>query len=156
VGGRLNRGAHYFANALGHVQIEPEGLPCTCGRRGCLEVYANAAALLRYAGGRFSSAEEAISAASGGNTEARSAVCALAHHLARGCAAILHVLDPEMLILAGGLVQNNPLLLERLESELAGLTTVWEQRRLQLRLSPLAYYGGVYGAAAVAFEAGIG
>lgn len=36
VAGRLNRGAHYFANAFGHINIVPGGLPCTCGKCGCL------------------------------------------------------------------------------------------------------------------------
>lgn len=152
VGGHLNRGAHFFANALGHVQIEPDGLGCTCGRRGCLEVYSNAAALMRYAGAGYGSAEEVIRAANGGDATARDAVRRLANRLARGCAVIVHVLDPEMLILSGGLAQNNPALVTDLEAEMAGLTTVWEQRRLKIRLSPLAYYGGVFGAAAVALE----
>ncbi|HEX8985136.1 MAG TPA: putative N-acetylmannosamine-6-phosphate 2-epimerase, partial [Bryobacteraceae bacterium] len=41
VGGQLSRGAHFFANGLGHITMDVNGPPCTCGRRGCLEVYAN-------------------------------------------------------------------------------------------------------------------
>ncbi len=152
VGGRLNRGGHFFANALGHIEIEPGGLPCTCGRRGCLEVYANAAALLRYAGAVDESAEAVIAAANQGDSTARQAIHTLAGALARGCATIVHLLDPEALILSGGLAQNNPTLVADLEAELPNLVTVWPQRRLRIRVSPLAYYGGVLGAAAVAFE----
>jgi glucokinase-like ROK family protein len=153
VDGRLNRGGHFFANAFGHIQVEPEGLACTCGLRGCLEVYASAAALVRYAGGKHGSAEQVIRAANGGDTCAREAVRTLARYLGRGCATIVQLLDPERLILSGGLAQNNPLLAAELESEMSRLVTVWPQRRLEIRLSPLAYYGGVLGAAAVAHEA---
>jgi glucokinase len=47
--GRLQRGAHFFANGLGHIQLDASGPPCTCGQSGCLETYTNAAALMRYA-----------------------------------------------------------------------------------------------------------
>ena len=152
VGGRLNRGAHFFANAFGHMSIEPHGLPCNCGQRGCLEVYANATALLRYAGGQYTSAEEVIRAAQASDGTARAAIRVYAQHLARGCAALVHLLDPQRLIFSGGLAQNNPHLFADLEEELARLVTVWDRRKLQIRLSPLAYYGGVLGAAAVALE----
>ncbi len=153
VGGRLNRGAHFFANGLGHINIQPDGLPCTCGQRGCLEVYANAAALLRYAGETaFRSAEEVISGANSGNPVAQSAIRTYASYLARGCASMIHLLDPEMLLLSGGIAQNNAYLLARLEEELSRLVPAWEARHLLIRASPLAYYGGVLGAAAVALE----
>ncbi len=150
--GKLNRGAHFFANALGHIQVEPGGLPCTCGRSGCLEVYSNAAALLRYAGNAYQSAEDLIAAANAGKADAGQAISQLAGYLARGCATIVHLFDPSVLILSGGLAQNNPQLIADLERELPPLTTVWPQRRLQIRVSPLAYYGGVLGGAAVALE----
>jgi N-acetylmannosamine-6-phosphate 2-epimerase / N-acetylmannosamine kinase len=152
VAGRLNRGSHFFANALGHIPVEAGGLPCTCGLSGCLEAYANSAALMRYAGPRFDSPERVIAAANAGDPEARKAVRTLAAYLARGCAAMLHLLDPEAVILSGGLAQNNPALIEDLTAELARITTVWDRRELAVRISPLEYYGGVFGAAAVALE----
>ena len=104
----LNRGAHYFGNALGHIMVEPDGLPCTCGQRGCLEMYANAAALVRYAGDRFPSAADVIWAANEGDPGAENAVNELARYLARGSAILVQVLDPELVIFSGGLTQNNP------------------------------------------------
>jgi N-acetylmannosamine-6-phosphate 2-epimerase/N-acetylmannosamine kinase len=154
VGGRLNRGRHFFANALGHIPIDPGGLPCTCGLRGCLEVYTNARALLRHAAqGNFTSAEEVIAAANAGDSTARSAVLTLAQYLAIGCASLVHLFDPDLLILAGGLVQNNPLLLGSLAENLAQRTTVWSQRKLRIVASSLGYSAGVLGAAAVAAAA---
>jgi len=151
VGGRLNRGRHFFANAIGHLPIEPAGLDCMCGLRGCLEVYTNARALLRFAGnGDFHSAEEVIAAANSGHSAARGAIFTLAQYLAIGCASIVQLLDPDLLILAGGLAQNNPLLLSALEENLAQKATVWQQRKLRIAATPLGYAAGVLGAAAVA------
>jgi hypothetical protein len=65
------------------------------------------------------------------------------------------VLDPEALILSGGLVQNNQLLIEAVEAELTNRIPAYKQRKLALRASPLGYYGGVLGAAAVALKRGI-
>ncbi|GGO12618.1 hypothetical protein GCM10010116_25350 [Microbispora rosea subsp. aerata] len=51
VRGRLFRGAHGFAGELGHVVVSPDGPPCRCGGRGCLEQYAGQEALLAAARG---------------------------------------------------------------------------------------------------------
>jgi predicted NBD/HSP70 family sugar kinase len=48
--GRLLRGARGYGGELGHVTIRPDGAPCRCGARGCLEAYANQDVLLRGAG----------------------------------------------------------------------------------------------------------
>jgi predicted NBD/HSP70 family sugar kinase/putative N-acetylmannosamine-6-phosphate epimerase len=149
VGGRLNRGAHFFANGLGHIPIQPDGRPCTCGLKGCFEVYANAQALVRYAEGAFTAADQVIAAAREGNPKARAALRTYAKYLATGAASIVQLLDPELLVLAGGVAQDNPFLLPDLESELVSRITVPTQRRLSLRISELGYYAGVYGAAAI-------
>jgi glucokinase len=152
-GGRLNHGGHFFANAIGHLPLVAGGLPCTCGLNGCLEVYANAAALVRYARNpELNSAEAVIRAAQANDEGAREAVRTLSRHLASGCAAIVQLLDPELIILSGGLAQDNPFLPRDVECELARLVTVWRERRLRVRTSELGYHGGVLGAAAIAIE----
>jgi glucokinase-like ROK family protein len=146
----LNRGAHFFGNALGHIIIEPNGIPCNCGQRGCFEMYANANALVRYAGDRFASASDVIAAANGGDEAAENAVKRLAHSLARGSAVFVQVLDPELLIFSGGLTQNNPRLVPLVESELSRMVPQWEKRNLRVAVSQLGYHMGVLGAAALA------
>jgi glucokinase len=153
VGGRLNRGRHFFANALGHVPVVLDGEPCTCGKSGCLELYANASALMRYGNGNHKSCEEIIAAANSGDLTAQGAVRVFARYLAIGCACVVNLLDPEMLILGGGLAQNNPLLISALREELAKRVTVWPLRHLRVQASPLGYSAGVLGAAAVASTA---
>ena len=114
----------------------------------------NAAALLRYAlHGNFTSCEAIIAAAHAGDQTAQDAVKALAKYLAIGCTSMVNVLDPQMVILAGGLAQNNPLLVKLLTEELAQRVTVWPQRHLQVEASQLGYWAGVLGAAAVASDA---
>jgi len=151
--GRLHRGAHFFANGLGHIQLDPAGPPCTCGQRGCLETYTNAAALMRYAAGcGFATPEEVIRAANAGDAAAQTALREYARNLARGCASVVHLLDPEMIVLSGGLAQDNPQLLTDLSDELSRHVMAWEPRGLKIEASPLGYYAGVLGAAACAFD----
>lgn len=152
VAGRLNRGSHYFANAFGHITLIPGGEPCTCGRRGCLEVYTNQAALLRYAGPGFDDAREVIAAANSGDAHAVTAIATLAGYLAQGCASLITLLDPQAVIISGGVAQDNPLLLADVAEQLTKLVTVWDLRRLRVLPSELGYHGGVLGAAAVAWE----
>jgi putative N-acetylmannosamine-6-phosphate epimerase/predicted NBD/HSP70 family sugar kinase len=150
--GRLNHGAHFLASAVGHIPIEYEGRQCTCGGRGCLEAYTNGAALLRYADGSFRTAEELIVAANSGHPLARQAVEIYSPYLTMGISAIVHLMDPEMIILSGGIVQNNPTLLVALQEELGKHAAAWGNRQLKVCFSQLGYHAGVLGAAAVAYE----
>jgi glucokinase-like ROK family protein len=152
IGGSLNRGPHFFANALGHITLVPDGHPCSCGKRGCLEAYANASALLRFAGGSFKDAEQAIAAAQAGDSAAADAIRTLAGHLATGVTSIIQILDPEMIILSGGIVENNSLLLQHFQNGLQSGVTVWEHRKIQVQVSRLGYFSGVLGAVAAVLE----
>ena len=106
---------------------------------------------MRYAAhGNFTNCEEVIAAAQAGEQSATCALKALARYLAIGCASIVNLLDPEMLILAGGLAQDNALLVRFLTEELSKRVTVWPERHLQVQASSLGYSAGVLGAAAVA------
>ena len=149
-GGRLVRGAHYFANALGHIAIQSTGELCSCGLRGCLESYTSAAALLRYAKGTYSSAEEVIRAAHSGDAKARGALREYAEYLAVGIASIVHLLDPELVILAGGITQENKILVADLDELLPRSIMAAKMRRLRIVASQLGYYGAVFGAGSVA------
>jgi N-acetylmannosamine-6-phosphate 2-epimerase / N-acetylmannosamine kinase len=156
-GGRLLRGAHGFANAIGHIPIgqmgtDHEGDPCTCGLHGCLESYTSAAALVRYAKGNYSSAEEVIRTARAGSGAARNALKEYAKYLAIGIASIVHLLDPELFILAGGIAEENDILLADLNELLPQTILAGKMRRFRLCASGLGYYGAIYGAGAVARE----
>jgi predicted NBD/HSP70 family sugar kinase len=153
VNGRLLRGAHGMANLFGHVAVAPDGAPCTCGLRGCVEAYSGAAALTRSVlPANFGSARGLIAAANREEGCAREAVRGIARQLARAVAVAIHLLDPEAIILGGGLAQDNPTLLRTLEDELGVLVMAWPRRPIPIRVSGLGYHAGVIGAAAIAME----
>ena len=82
-----------------------------------------------------------IRAALANDDGAREAIRTLSRHLASGCAVIVLLLDPELIILSGGLAQDNPFLPLDVECELAGRVTVWRERTLRVRTSELGYTG---------------
>jgi len=152
IGGHLNRGANYLGNAIGHIVVEPDGLECNCGQRGCLEKYANAAALVRYAGPPFRSAAEVACSARQGHAAAQEAIRTYAAFLARGLAVISNMIDPELIVLSGGVAESSPLLIEEVSSCMSRLVVGWSHRRIRIAVSDLARFGGVLGASAVAFD----
>ncbi len=151
-GGRLNRGANCLGNAVGHIAVVPDGLECNCGQRGCLEMYANAAALVRYAGPPFTTAAEVANGASQGHAAAQAAIRTYAAFLARGLAVIANMIDPELIVLSGGVAESSPLLVEEVLTCMSRLVVGWSHRRFRLAVSNLARFGGVLGASAVAFD----
>ena len=146
-GGRLLRGNNHLANAIGHIVIHPDGEQCTCGLRGCLERYANSAALLRFASGCYSSVEELIQDAQARVEPASQALARYAEELSIGLVSLVHILDPQLVVLAGGIGEGNSLLVEHLNALLARQTMAPKLRRLRIVASTLGYHGATYGAA---------
>lgn len=98
--GRLWTGAGGFAAEFGHLTVEPEGLPCPCGNRGCLEQYVSAAALSRYGRGR--TPEELALLAQAGDPVACAAFETIGYWLGTAVAGLLNVLNLEGVIVGGG------------------------------------------------------
>ncbi len=149
VEGVLFRGAHGLAGELGHVPVERGGRLCSCGRRGCLEAMANGAALLAWAGPAFTSAEAVLVAAKRGDHVALSAVETTAGYLAIGVVAAVSLLDPECVVLAGG-VGRQPLIVEAATAQARELCVEPLGLSLDVRAAELGDDAGLLGAARLA------
>ncbi len=129
-GGRLVRGAHGLAGEIGHIIVEPGGPLCGCGNRGCWEQVASGHALTR-AGreaarqhpqsmiARMSGGDPAkvtgplvTDAARGGDPVARGILERVGERLGQGLAGLANVLDPEVVVVGGGVVAAGDWLLE--------------------------------------------
>lgn len=148
VNGRLNHGAHFLGNGIGHMIVERNGRACNCGKRGCFEAYTSAKALLEYGRGLWSSAEELIGAAHRGDVVAQKALETHADWVSAGCDSLHKILDPKVIVLAGGLTQKNPILPQLIEARLRSTDRAWKYRATRVVASSLGYFGGVLGAAA--------
>jgi len=162
-GGHAVRGALTAAGELGHVPAVPGGEACTCGQHGCLEVYLSGAGVARrYAalGGLPGLDTAAVVARVGGVEGVGTGVDAVADRvwadgvraLALGLTSLTLLVDPAVIVLAGGVSRAGSALVDPLRAELAaGLA--WRAAP-EVRLSELGTHGGRIGAAVLAFRAG--
>ena len=104
--GQLMRGAHGMAGEFGHVSLDPEGPPCTCGGRGCWEVYGSNRAAQRYyhdsgRGSEGPSFQDLLSLANAGDALAVSALEQMARGIGRGMRMLVAGLAPEEIVVVG-------------------------------------------------------
>ncbi|MFQ5555760.1 MAG: ROK family protein [Acidimicrobiia bacterium] len=116
--GRIHRGSS-FAGEWGHMIYQPGGLQCSCGKRGCWETVASGPALVRLArefieqnpegGLAMSLGDEALTgetvtrAADAGSETARNLVAQVGEAFGRGLCNLIAVLDPDVIVVGGGL-----------------------------------------------------
>ncbi|ARQ72077.1 ROK family transcriptional regulator [Streptomyces marincola] len=159
--GELLRGAHGFAGELGHLPVRPEGRPCTCGGRGCLETYAGVEAVLRAAGlepgpgVRLGAVTERCEA---GEARALRAVRQAGAALGIALSGAVNLFDPGQVVIGGALARLAPWLLPPVRRELARRTAVAAAGRatpVPVTASPLGPDGPLLGAARFAVRAAL-
>jgi predicted NBD/HSP70 family sugar kinase len=110
VNGRLARGFSGMAGEFGHVPLDPEGPVCSCGSRGCWEVFASNRAALRYYSEASSQSglnfQDLLSLADQGDGRAAKALERMAHFLGRGMRMVVAGLDPEQILIVGDLTRS--------------------------------------------------
>ena len=108
------RGANGFAGEFGHIQVDPSGPRCPCGRNGCWERYASGAGLAHLAAQRGHDVDGAAvtAAARAGESWALAVWDELARWLSVGLADLADVLDPALFVIGGGLVDEADLFLD--------------------------------------------
>lgn len=155
--GRAIEGAISGAGELGHIPVVPGGERCACGQRGCLEVYFSGAGLAR----RYA----ASAPPTDGETPDAAAVIARVETdpvaarvwsegldaLATGLATLTLLVDPEVIVLGGGVAQAGDAFLEPLRERLSAALAWREAPRLTT--AALGTHAGRIGAAMLAFEA---
>ena len=108
VNGQLARGLSGLAGEFGHVPLDPQGPECSCGSRGCWEVFASNRAALRYYGDASPEVTfmELMSRADQGDDAAASALDQMAASLGRGMRMVVAGLDPEEILVVGDLTRS--------------------------------------------------
>ncbi|MBT1073543.1 ROK family protein [Pelotalea chapellei] len=128
--GRLWTGVGGFAAEFGHSTVDPEGIPCPCGNRGCLEQYVSAGAVVRFArqyalrerlnmiGDNLDAALLAKLARQGDPTGV-AAYKSAGGWLGVGLASLVNTLNLEAVIIRGGVAESLDLMLPALNQELS-------------------------------------
>ena len=123
VGRQVIGGRNAFAGEWGHMPLpwptdeEHPGPACWCGRLGCMELHVSGPALARDHGGGLT-AKQVTAAAADGDAQAKAALERYLDRLGRGLAVVCDVLDPDAIVLGGGM-SNVSALYERLPGLIA-------------------------------------
>src|SRR6478752_1352187 len=166
--GEVYRGANGVGAEIGHMRVVPNGILCGCGKHGCFEQYASGSALvrearalamsgaqiaqgmLRRAGGELDKITGPLitEAAQDGDAGARQQLSELGRWLGEGVASLTEILDPEVVVVGGGVSEADDLLLEPMRSAFAGQLVGRGFRPIpEIRKAELGNRAGLIGAA---------
>lgn len=149
--GAVHHGATSSAGEIGHVIVDPTGPPCNCGKTGCLEALASGSAMERRAGelGLIISGRELMDRAEKGDEICLSIVREAADSLGIALANAVSLLDPEVVVLGGGVPDAGEVWWSPLRESFARYV-IPQARLTPLLHAHLGYRAGVLGAAALA------
>ncbi len=164
VDGILLQGAGNAAGELGHTQVVPDGLPCACGRHGCVEAYASGRGFARRLEAALAEGIETRLASETGGDPSRVTTALVARAAAAGDAfakaiwsdaerslgqaigTYVTLLNPELLVLGGGVMTTVPGLAPALEREVRAHATVLS-RDVRIAHAGLGDSSAIFGAA---------
>jgi len=171
IDGELVRGGFGMGGEVGHIQMVPGGVRCGCGNLGCLESYGSGSALVRVtrekvledpegattlmqlAGGEPSGISGPLitQAARAGDDFALARLAELGDWIGQGVATLTAVLDPNVVVIGGGVSEAGALLLDPIRASFESHVTVRSHRpMLEVRQAELGNAGGMVGVADLA------
>src|SRR5262249_7710832 len=147
VDGHLLRGHIGRAGHFGHTSLDPAGAPDVARAPGSLENAIGDCTILARSGGRFSSTKKLVAASNAGDADAQRVWLKSVQALAAGIASLINVLDPEVVVIGGGIAGAKAALFRPLEEFLAGFE--WRPGGHRARIVPakLGDRAGAFGAA---------
>jgi glucokinase len=164
--GKLWRGVNDSAAEIGHMCVDPfGGVACLCGSRGCLEVYASATAIVRMARearprypdsllrpSENLTAEEIYGAGMKGDELALEVFRRMGVYLGVGLANLINILNPEMIVIGGGVVSAWELFEKHMHREIAERAFPVPAREVKVVPGECGDDAGLLGAAHLAFN----
>ena len=170
--GKLIRGKDHLAGELGHIPVADSGSLCSCGAKGCLESFSSGAAIeararewaerrpermermVELSGGGMITARGLMQAVAEGDQAASQILKETARWLAHGMMMVIRILNPDIIVLGGGVAQSGELLLKALGSSLEELASPTISYSTEIVIGALGSYSALYGAAAMGMEIG--
>lgn len=152
VDGRLLRGHLGRAGHLGHISLDVNGPYDIVQTPGSLELAIGDCTVSQRSNGQFASTEALVVAVRQGHASAQRVWQKSIHALACGITSLINVLDPEAVILAGGIVQAGDILLQPLRQALDRVEWQPANHSVRLQAAQLHDWAGAYGAAYAALH----
>ena len=170
IGGNLYTGTNGFGGEIGHMTIDQNGPLDNCGNVGCLEALASGTALARMAQERIEAGERSVMLAfAGGDIKAvdarivvqaaqqddalaQSLMQEVGRSLASGIITLMHIFDPQLIVIGGGLGQNLDMFMPTIESEVKSRAMAHFQGEVPVAKSQLGDDVSLLGAATLVFK----
>jgi glucokinase len=165
LGGRVWRGAHGAAGEIGHTTVDPfSGLKCKCGNTGCLELFASATAIVRMARESLAQFPQAMLSADGltaervfdagrqGDELALSVFKRAGKYLGIGLANLMTLIDPEIIVINGGVVNGWDLFEKDMYQEVSERAFLATAQQVKIARAECGDNAGLLGAARLAFD----
>ena len=163
IDGHVFSGTQGFSGEIGHCAVVADGPVCSCGMRGCLEALVSGPAIVRAAQAALDSGEatslrdvsplEAVAvavAARSGDAVAQRIFTTVGEHLGVGVSYLVNILDPQMIVLGGGVMDAGDLLLETTRAAMARHSL--KGARIPVVVSALGDDAGLIGAVFAAMD----
>jgi glucokinase len=163
--GELWRGAHGSAGEIGHTTVDPfSGLKCKCGNVGCLELFASATAIVRMTREGLSqfpdsvlnreelTAERVYDAGRDGDELALRVFRKFGTYLGIGLANLINIVDPEIIVIAGGAVNGWSLFTSYAQHEVEERAVRTTAQQVKIAAAQCGDNAGLLGAARLAFD----
>ncbi len=164
IDGKPLRGIDGTAGEVGHICVEPFGVPCACGSNGCLEQYASATAVVRMteeliASGRTSTlagineytSYDVYNAGVAGDGVAREVFASVGFYLGIALGGLINVLNPQAIVFGGGVSDSWDLFIGPVEAQIAKRAFYQPAQRVKLMRAKLGDDAGILGVARLAF-----
>jgi len=162
--GYIARGSHSTGGILGgHMTIEVNGPVCSCGNIGCVEALCSAPALVAATTARLAAypdhslnaeqpltPERIFAAAAGGDSVVGEVVAMYVRHLAAAVVSYIHVHDPDVVVLGGGIMHAADQILPPVHAYVGAHTWTSPQRLVPVHAAALGDQAALIGAAALA------
>lgn len=153
IDGRLMEGAGGIAGEVGHIPIRKDGLRCSCGNRGCYEMYASTRALIRRVGEKGQELAEKLTdgravfkAAAEGNKQIQDVVNDWIDDVCTGLVGMVHIFNPDLLLVGGGVCTQKELFMDPLEKRLRDRVMPAFDKGLRILPAKLGNTAGLVGA----------
>ena len=149
-GGHLLEGARGLGGELGHYRLHAlDGVVCTCGAIGCYERYAATTALVRAAQEKdpaWKDGRAIFAAAEAGNETVLALLDAWTDEIAQGLAGMVHIFNPQLILIGGGVSAQQKLLIEPIAAKVRASVMPAFAEGLEIRAAQLHNDAGMVGA----------
>jgi len=169
INGKLIRGTNDCGGELGHITIVPDGEMCSCGNRGCVEAYASATFLVKHTSARLKKGCSSLlttwlregkiltarlidEARRAGDEFAAEMLQEVGRYLGIGVANMVSALNPDVVVLGGGMMKAGEIILEPVRREVKKRVFLEHYEHLRIVPAALGNEAGVIGAAGLVLE----